>query len=141
MWAGRTTKSPDESAVPVFERVAHAGGLERGQRLGGVPAEVSALGAELVRTALRRERGDEDDLLGPGGRDFLEQPSQTSGPIADAVRLAAPRPFGRERHEVRLGGERDRQRRRQRIERVVARRTRRDRTLRPFVPPTLPRPA
>ena len=73
-----------------------------------------------MRPALWRKRRDEDDLLGAGGGDLFEQPRQSTGSIAHAVRLAAPGPFGREGHEVRLGGERHRERGGQRIDGVVA---------------------
>ena len=58
-WTERIVRRPDdeeagEPAAPVLERVAHPGGFERGQRVGRVPAEIAALGAELVRPALRR---------------------------------------------------------------------------------------
>ena len=37
------------------------------------------------------------DLLGAGRGDLFEQPLQRAGPIAQPVRFAAPRSFGRER--------------------------------------------
>ena len=44
-----------EPTAPVLERITYAGGFERGQRVGRVPAEIAALGAELVRPALWRQ--------------------------------------------------------------------------------------
>ncbi len=73
-----------------------------------------------MRPALWWQRRDENHLFGARGRDFLEHADQAARPIAQAMGLAAPRPFRGKPHQVRLGGHWHRERGRKRVNGMVA---------------------
>ena len=118
---GPDDEQAGEPAAEVLERIAETGGLERRELLPGAAAEIGAAGAELVRAGRRRGGSDQNHLFGARNPDFLEQPGDSAGAIAEAMRFTAPGPFGGKRGQVRLGGDRQREGGRQRVERVVAR--------------------
>ena len=82
------------------------------QLLGEARPRIDEARSERVRAVERDVGGHDNHLLGAGCRDFLEQPDHGGGPVADAMRLTAPERRGRKSDEMRLGEERDRQRRR-----------------------------
>jgi hypothetical protein len=94
--------------------------LECAELLAGAPAEVGAARAELVRTGGRRRGGEHDHLFGPRDRHFFDQPLERTRTIAQAMRFTAPGAFRRKTNQVRIGGDRNRERRRQGIEHVIA---------------------
>ena len=100
--------------------VADAGTLVPGDRLPEPGARIGAAGRQAVRSLQRRRRAHEDDLFGARGRDFLEQPDEALGSIGEQVRFAVPGAVERERHRVRFGCDRHRQRRSEAIHRQIA---------------------
>src|SRR4029078_4839729 len=93
---------PGEPAVELLEHVAEARGLEGRQNLTGASAKLRTACIQLVRTALGSGGGHENHLLGTGGCDFAQQAAERSRPVAQPMRLAAPRPFWPERRQERV---------------------------------------
>ena len=108
--AGTDEEEAGKPAGELIQGITKRGGLECRQLFAGATAHIGASGAQLVGTSRTRRGGDEDDLLCPGVCRLFEQAAQRIGTITQAVRFAAPRPLGAEPDQVRLGGDRDRQR-------------------------------
>ena len=118
--AGTDQEEAGKPAGVLIQRITKRGGLECRQLFAGTTAHIGAPGAQLVGTSRTWRGGDEDDLLCPGVCRLFEQAAQRIGTITKAVRFAAPGPLGAEPDQVRLGGDRDRQRCRERIDQMIA---------------------
>ena len=91
--------------------------------LANAASGIEAASRERMWPSRLRSRGNEDDLLRAERRQFLQQPLQTRGTVAEAVRLAAPVAVGGELHLVQSCGQRYRQSCGHRIGQMVAVRT------------------
>ena len=73
-----------------------------------------------MRPSRGRRRRQDDDLLGSRDLHFFQDAVERPRAIAQPVRLAAPRPFGRKAQEVRVGGNRHAEAGGERVDHVLA---------------------
>ena len=117
---GTDNEQAGEPAGELLERITQGRSLERGQLFAGTASKIAAARAQLVDVRGRLRGRHQNHLFGSCGSDLLEQARQAAWTIADAMCLPAPWPFGRERQEVRIDGQGQRQRPVHGIEYVLA---------------------